>query len=108
MPGTAVGDSGYLGRLELSAPEFKRFHSTGRFGVFLETGGTTLTTPGKGTPPWRTLSDVGLSLRLTLPYKFSATAMAAVPVERSGFTGVTKTSLRLSRLDAFFVIQKGF
>src|SRR5208283_681297 len=107
-PGTVVGDSGYVARFELSAPTLERLHSTAQLGAFLETGGATFTTPANGTAPWQTLSDVGVSLRLTLPYKFTATAMAAFPIASNGFNAVGTTDLRLNRLDAFFVVQKEF
>lgn len=107
-PGVVVGDSGYLARAEISAPAVQRFSSQARFGVFIETGGATFTTPAAGTAPWQTLSDVGASLRLQLPYKFSVTAMAAIPVRSDGFNAVGRSNLDLNRIDAFFVVQKRF
>lgn len=107
-PGVEAGDSGYLGRLELDAPTFKRYGSSAQFGVFLETGGVTLATPSAGTPPWQILSDAGVSLRLKLPLGFSATAMAATPIHTSAYNAATRANLKDSRISAFFVIQKGF
>lgn len=107
-PAIVVGDSGYLARAELDAPSLARFHSEARFGAFVETGGATLTTTPTGAPFWQTLSDIGLSLRLTLPYKFTATAMAAFPLASNGFTAAGRTNLSLNRVDAFFVIEKRF
>ncbi len=108
QPAIAVGDSGYLARLEFSAGSPVMYRSEARLGLFLETGGAKLTTPPHGTEPWQRLSDIGLSLRLTLPYNLSVTAMAALPIENNGFSGVAKTSLDLNRVYAFFVVQKRF
>lgn len=107
-PGSVAGDSGYLGRLALDAPSLNRFRTEAQFGVFLETGGVTYTTPAAGTAPWQTLIDAGVSLKLNLPYKFTITAMAAVPLEHGGFNAVGETSLRLNRINAFMVVQKRF
>lgn len=107
-PGVAVGDSGYLARAELTAPPLTRFHSKAQFGVFFETGGSRFTTTAPRTATWQTLSDVGLSLRLTLPYDFTATAMAGFPIESGGFTVAGENNVRMSRVDAFFVVQKRF
>lgn len=108
QPAVTVGDSGYLARLEFSAGSPVLYHSEARLGLFFETGGAKLTTPPQGAATWQTLSDIGLSLRLTLPYNLSVTAMAALPIENNGFTGVAKTSLDLNRVYAFFVVQKRF
>ena len=108
QPGIVVGDSGYLAHLELSAPSPVVLHSQARFGVFVETGGSRLTTTPPGTLTWQTLSDIGLSLRLTLPYQFTATATAAFPVASDGFTAAGETNLRLGRVEAFFVVEKRF
>ncbi|MGC8712906.1 MAG: ShlB/FhaC/HecB family hemolysin secretion/activation protein [Leptodesmis sp.] len=107
-PGVVAADSGYLARLQIDAPEFKRFGGSARFGVFLETGGATFTIPSPGTAPWQTLSDAGVSLKLQLPHGFSATAMAATPIQTNGFSTSGETNLRSNRLDVFFVVQKGF
>ncbi len=58
-PGVVVGDSGYVGRLEVDGPAFGGVRINARLGGFLETGGSTFTTPVPGTPPWQHLSDVG-------------------------------------------------
>jgi len=108
QPGITVGDSGYLGRLELSAPTPEVFHTEARFGAFVETGGANLTTTPPGVATWQKLSDVGVSLRLTLPYEFTATAMAAFPIASNGFTAAGERNLDLGRISAFFVIQKRF
>lgn len=107
-PGITVGDSGYIARLELDAPPVKRFGTSATFGVFAETGGATFSHPVARTPPWQLLSDVGLILKLKLPYGFSATAMAAKNVRESGFGAAGEANLKLNRMSAFFVVQKGF
>lgn len=107
-PGVIAGDSGYIARLELNAPEFARDRMSARLGGFVETGGTTFTHPPRGTAPWRTLSDIGVMLKLSLPRGFSATAMAATPIQESGFTEAGRRDLALNRLNAFFVVQKDF
>jgi hemolysin activation/secretion protein len=107
-PAVTVGDSGYLARLELTAPTPMRFHSEARFGMFVETGGATSTTTPQGAPYWQTLSDIGVSLRLTLPYQMNVTAMAALPIANSGFAGPSQTNLHINRVYAFFVIEKRF
>jgi hemolysin activation/secretion protein len=107
-PGVETGDSGYLARLELDAPSFKRLGSDAQFGLFLETGGVALANPSPGTPPWQTLSDVGVSLRLKLPLGFSVTTMAATPIHTSAYNRSTRANLKVNRINAFFVVQKGF
>lgn len=107
-PGTIVGDSGYVARLQLNSPTFRRWNSAAKLGAYIETGGAAYANPSPGTAPWQTLSDVGLSLSLTLPHKISIRAMAAHPFHTSGFTRAGQTNLRLNRINAFFVIQKGF
>lgn len=107
-PSAAIGDSGYTTRLEIDAPPLRRFKSSAVFGAFIETGGATYRTPAAGTAPWQTLSDVGLSLKLQLPYQFSGTAMAAVPISRSGYSGTNFAELSRNRINCFFVVQKGF
>jgi hemolysin activation/secretion protein len=107
-PSAALGDSGYAARFEVDAPTFHRFGTSAVLGAFLETGGATLRTPPSGTAPWQTLSDVGISLKLQLPYHFSATVMAALPIERAGYEGAEVSALDDNRINAFFVVQKGF
>lgn len=107
-PGVIAGDSGYVARLELDGPKLSRNGISAQLGGFVETGGATFTTPPRGTAPWRTLSDIGAMLRLDLPRGFSATAMAATPIQDSGFNAVGRRDLALNRLDAFFVVQKDF
>lgn len=107
-PGVVVGDSGYVANLEVDAPTLKRAGASATFGGFVETGGATYAHPAHGTSPWQTLSDIGLLLRLHLPYGFSATAMAATPIARSGFGAAGRRNLAANRLDAFFVVQKEF
>ncbi len=107
-PGTIVGDSGYAARLQLNLPSVTRLGSTAQAGAFIETGGATSANPAPGTSPWQSLTDVGLTLTLSLPDKFSAKVMTAVPIERRGYSVVGRQTLALDRLNAFFVIQKGF
>jgi len=107
-PGAATGDSGYAARLELDAPTLAYAKSALAFGAFGEVGGATFRTPSPGTFPSQTLADIGLSLKIQLPEKFSATAMTALPIKSAGFDKVARNSLKQDRLDAFFVVQKGF
>ena len=107
-PGVVVGDSGYVTRLEIDGPALARSGASARLGGFLETGGSTFTTSPPGSPPWQTLSDAGLSLRLQLPYGFSATAMAATPISENGFDAIGNATLKVERMNAFFVVQKAF
>jgi hemolysin activation/secretion protein len=107
-PSAALGDSGYAARFELDAPTFSRFETSGVLGAFLETGGATYRTPAPGTSPWQTLSDVGVSLKLQFPYQLSATVVAAVPIQRAGYGGTEVAGLDNNRVNAFFVVQKGF
>lgn len=108
VPGAAVGDSGYIGRMEVDAPTFRRLDTSAVFGGFLEMGGAAYRTPAPGTSPWQTLTDVGITLKLQLPYQISATVVAALPIERAGFEGSEVTTLDNNRINAFFVVQKGF
>ena len=107
-PGTIVGDSGYIARLQLNSPTFRRWGSAAKLGAYIETGGAANANPPRGSAPWQTLSDVGVSLTLSLPHKISIKAMAALPIHTSGFTPAGKNNLKLNRINAFFVIQKGF
>lgn len=105
-PGSVVGDSGYVGRLDFYAPSLNRFRTEARLGMFLETGGVTHAKPAPSAIPWQTLMDAGVSLKLNLPYKFTITAMAAVPLEHGGFNAVGEKSLKMNRINAFVVVQK--
>lgn len=107
-PSVVVGDSGYVSKLEVYAPDVSRFHSHAKLGAFIETGGATYKAAPRGECPWDSLTDAGVDLTLQLPYKFSAHAMAAIPVWRRGFTQAGRRNLSVNRLDAFFVVQKGF
>ncbi|MFZ1991062.1 MAG: ShlB/FhaC/HecB family hemolysin secretion/activation protein [Alphaproteobacteria bacterium] len=107
-PGVVAADRGYNGRVQINAPAIKQFDSSAQFGVFLETGGASFAARAPGTPSWQALSDAGLSLKLELPYKLSATALAAWPIEQSGFNAIGRSNLDLNRIDAFFLVRKGF
>ncbi|WP_286705456.1 ShlB/FhaC/HecB family hemolysin secretion/activation protein [Acidiphilium sp. 37-64-53] len=107
-PGTVIGDSGYVARLQLNAPTFQRWGGAAKLGAYIETGGATNANPSPGTAPWQTLSDVGLILTLTLPHEISIKALAAHPIHSGGYTQSGITNLRSNRVNAFFVIQKGF
>lgn len=107
-PGTIVGDSGYVTKLELNSPTLSRLRSKVNLGVFIENGASTYRTAAHGAPPWQSLTDAGLDLTVQLPYQFSARAMAAIPVMRRGFTAAARSNLNVNRMDAFFVVQKGF
>jgi len=105
-PGVLYGDSGYIGRFELKSPSVTKLRTTAVLGAFIETGGAAFRTPPAGTAPWQTLTDIGLNLKLTLPYGLSAIAITAVEIDNSGFTASEKHNLTLNRTDAFFVVQK--
>jgi hemolysin activation/secretion protein len=107
-PGVTAADSGYTARLEVDAPTYTWFKSSASLGAFLEVGASTFRTPFPGTAPWQTLSDAGLTLKLQLPDKFSATAMTALPIQESGFSVAGRSDLTHNRIEAFFVVQKGF
>lgn len=107
-PGVISGDSGYVTRLEFDAPPLTRLKSSATLGAFIEVGGATLRTPASGSPPWQTLSDAGLTLKLTLPYQFSATAVAAVRVADNGFDAAAHRNLELNKINCLFVVQKVF
>lgn len=107
-PGVIVGDSGYVTKAEVYAPELSRLRSKFKLGAFIETGGSTYQTAPHRESPWSSLTDTGADLTIQLPYQFSAHAMAAIPVWRRGFNQAGKHNLAVNRLDAFFVVQKGF
>lgn len=107
-PSVVVGDSGYVSKLEIYGPDISRLHSHAKLGAFIETGGVTYRAATHGECPWNSLTDAGVDLTVQLPYQFSAHAMAAFPVWRRGFTEAGKRNLSVNRLDAFFVVQKGF
>lgn len=107
-PGVLQGDSGYDTRLEIDAPSVAQGKSSLLLGGFLETGAAALKTPSDRTAPWQLLSDIGLSLKVQLPLQFSATAMTAMPLAEGGFNTDGRQALKRERLEAFFVMQKGF
>lgn len=104
-PGILVGDSGYSGRLQLQSPTWTKsgFHVSGN--LFAEIGGTQNVYLPPNTPPWQSLSDVGLGLSLQSPWGTSISAISAIPI---GWNDVSAEIRKADRVDAFFVISQTF
>jgi hemolysin activation/secretion protein len=76
LPGTLVGDCGYLGRVTVQAPQWRIGAARLRPGAFAEYGATRYRYVPADSPAWQSLDDVGASLSLDLP-AIDAHAMVA-------------------------------
>jgi hemolysin activation/secretion protein len=67
LPGTLVGDRGYLGRMSLQAPTWQWGALRLRPNLFVEHGAARYHYTPPGSPLWQALDDAGASLGLELP-----------------------------------------
>lgn len=106
MPGTVVGDKGYLARLQLNAPQWRWGGFTLRPEVYAEYGTARFRYIAAGSPRWQTLSDAGVGLHLAWPAShLSATLAAAAPL---GSHGVDRTFREGQRIHLLFLLQASF
>ena len=106
LPGTLVGDRGYLGRLTLQAPAWQWGAVKLRPGVFIEHGAARYHYVPAGGPAWQRLGDVGASLALDLP-RVDAHALLAY-AHPLGASHVPAELRRRQRAHAFLYLQLGF
>lgn len=106
MPGTVVGDKGYLARVQLNAPQWKWGDFTLQPEVYAETGSARFHYIAPGAPRHQTLSDAGIGLHLGLPAAhLTATLAAAAPL---GSHGVDHTFREGQRIHVLFLLQASF
>lgn len=106
MPGTIVGDRGYLGRFTVQAPEWRAgpFHITPS--VFAEHGAARYSYIAPQAPVWQSLTDAGAGLSLDVPaWHTSATLAWAKPMDSHDVTASTR---RGQRSHLFFYLKAGF
>ena len=103
LPGTIVGDRGYLGRATLQAPQWELGPLRMRPSLFAEHGATRYSFITTGSPIWQALDDVGASLSLALPGAHTSAILAyAKPL---GASHVASAVQRGQRAHVFFYIQ---
>jgi hemolysin activation/secretion protein len=105
LPGTLVGDRGYLGRLTMQAPAWQLGALKLRAGVFAEHGAARYHYVPAGTPAWQRLADAGVSLNLDLP-RLDAHAMLSY-AHPLGQSNVPADLRRRQRAHAFLYLQLG-
>lgn len=107
LPGTLVGDRGYLARLTLQAPTWQpvdavKLHA----GVFAEYAAARYRYVPASSPSWQRLSDAGASLMLDLPHPGAHALFAyAHPV---GHSHVPYDVRRHQRAHVFLYLQLDF
>jgi len=76
LPGTIVGDRGYLGRITAQAPQWDLGPLRLRPSLFVEHGAARYSFITTGSPTWQALDDVGASLNLGLPIAHTSAILA--------------------------------
>jgi hemolysin activation/secretion protein len=103
LPGTIVGDRGYLGRATVQGPQWKAGPLQLRPSVFAEYGAARYSYITAGSPTWQSLSDVGASLNLSLPgARTSAILAYAKPL---GSRHVPSATEHGQQAHTFFYVQ---
>lgn len=106
LPGTLVGDRGYLGRLTVQAPTWSPGPLKAKLGVFAEHGTARYHYVPAGSPAWQRLSDAGASLTIDLPRPDAHALLAyAHPL---GGSRAPYALRRRQRAHAFVYLQFGF
>lgn len=106
LPGTVVGDRGYLTRAALQAPQWSLGPLRWRPTLYGEYGTARYTYVPPKSPTWQRLADLGLSLNLDLPAAgLSAMLSYAKPV---GASGVARSYRAGQRSHLFFYLQAAF
>ena len=103
LPGTIVGDRGYLGRVTVQGPQWHAGPVQLRPSVFAEYGASRYSFITAGSPTWQSLDDVGASLSLSLPGAHTSAILAyAKPL---GSRHVASTVRDGQQAHAFFYVQ---
>ena len=106
LPGTIVGDRGYLGRVTVQAPQWNIGPLRLRPSLFAEHGASRYSFITTGSPTWQSLDDVGASLNLALPVAHTSAILAyAKPL---GASHVTDSVRRGQQAHVFFYLQVAF
>jgi hemolysin activation/secretion protein len=105
LPGTIVGDRGYLGRLALQGPQWNAGALQLRPGVFAEYGAARYSYVPTATPTWQSLDDVGASVNISLPLAHTSAMLAyAKPL---GSRHVAANLRDNQQAHVFFYLQVG-
>lgn len=105
LPGTIVGDRGYLGRLSLQGPQWNAGPVQLRPSVFAEYGAARYSFIPANTATWQSLGDIGANLSLSLPMANTSAILAyAKPM---GSRHVADTLRRGQQAHLFFYLQIG-
>ena len=106
LPGTVVGDSGYLARFTLQSPALRAGPLSLEPKLFFEHGAARYTYVRPNNPTWQALCDVGASLSLNVPAsRTSATLAYAQPV---GSRDVSPSFRQGQRAHLFFYVSQAF
>lgn len=106
LPGSLVGDRGYLGRVTVQAPEWRAGVARLRPGAFAEYGAARYRYVPADSPAWQSLDDVGASLSVGLP-AIDAHAMVAY-AQPLGSRHVPSGLRRRQQAHAFVYVQLDF
>lgn len=105
LPGTIVGDRGYLGRLSLQGPQWNAGPLQLRPSVFAEYGAARYSYVPSQTPTWQSLDDLGAGLGIGLPLAHASAMLAyAAPM---GSRHVAATLRDNQQAHVFFYLQIG-
>lgn len=102
--GVLTGDGGYLLRATMQTPEWNWRGWRLSTQVFAEQGAVTTHYIAPGNPRWRVLTDVGLGLTLTSPWKTTVSVVAARPTGQRNVPQATFDNQK----SVYFVIQQAF
>lgn len=103
LPGTIVGDRGYLGRIVAQAPQWELGPLRLRPNLFVEHGAARYSFITTGSPTWQSLDDVGAGLSLGLPVAHTSAVLAyAKPI---GSEHVDPALRRGQQAHVFFYLQ---
>jgi len=106
LPGTVVGDRGYLARFTVQSPTFHAGPFTFSPKAFVEHGAARYSYVPPNTATWQGLTDAGASLSVTLPAsKTSATVAYAHPV---GSMHVSHATRQGQAAHVFFYVNQPF
>ena len=106
LPGTIVGDRGYLGRLTLQGPQWDLGPVHMRPSVFTEHGAARYSYIAPKAPKWQRLTDAGAGLGISVPVAHTSAMLAyAKPVNSDNVTGKLRRG-QVAHL--FFYLQVGF
>ncbi|NII12389.1 ShlB/FhaC/HecB family hemolysin secretion/activation protein [Oleiagrimonas sp. C23AA] len=106
LPGTIVGDRGYLGRFTVNGPQWAFWGLRARPSVFTEYGATRYSFIAQGAPKWQSLGDIGAGLQLSAPGAHTSALLAwARPMTSKNVAATTRSG---QRAHLFVYLQVGF